>query len=415
MLILKNTIIVMFLYVCFVPLNIAYGNEILSGQQVQVPDSVIDALKRNADAFETVSLIWKQSRYSDMNFKDLCRKTGNLYDVGFLEPENHVFLWQNSHFYQYKTKRNILQGGYTTLPKAWEVPNLKDLLLESVQEGAFDGTCYFAGGGEIASNTNTPGLAIIPLEKVKKLTNPTLVFQDYTTKFGIKFSNSGKEIGTRQESYVLFLTKEGSISNTEEKMVDGEKVFLIEIKSQSIMDWNNKQRIFQFKLLPKYNYVVKQCIIKSTEGELCYRIENDDFLKVPDKEAYIPQKITAEYHTFYSSDSISPDKLFYDVYSLAKISTSKINKDQFDLRKKYIQPGTHIADHILEDTPNGLQYIIPANPADLDRVIEAALSGKDFTPTPLPSTAAIVIKWLLCIAGIAMILYAGYKKFIKKT
>jgi hypothetical protein len=50
----------------------------------------------------------------------------------------------------------------------------------------------------------------------------------------------------------------------------------------------------------------------------------------------------------------------------------------------------------------------------LQILIKSALNGTDFVPTPLPSTTAIIIKWLRCFAGIAMILYAVYKKFIEK-
>ncbi|MDR1480236.1 MAG: hypothetical protein LBJ00_14970 [Planctomycetaceae bacterium] len=114
-------------------------------------------------------------------------------------------------------------------------------------------------------------------------------------------------------------------------------------------------------------------------------------------------------------DIISDTPLFTDQYELVEISTKKINDKQFNLKEKYSNPGTHIGDRTLNDTENGVQYVIPANPADLDRVIEAALSDKDFVPTLLPSRTATIIRWILILLGLAMILYAAYQKFIKKS
>jgi hypothetical protein len=106
--------------------------------------------------------------------------------------------------------------------------------------------------------------------------------------------------------------------------------------------------------------------------------------------------------------------LYQEDFILAEVSNKKIDKRQFELDKSYAQPGVVVTDRTLKDTENGLTYFVPANPADLDRVIESALTGKDFTPTPLPSRAAIIVRWLFIILGLAMMIYAVSMKFIKK-
>ena len=61
-----------------------------------------------------------------------------------------------------------------------------------------------------------------------------------------------------------------------------------------------------------------------------------------------------------------------------------------------------------------VKYRMPANPADLDRVIEAALTGKEFVPTPIrPSLFALILRWGLVIVGLCMIIYALVSMLIK--
>jgi hypothetical protein len=196
---------------------------------------------------------------------------------------------------------------------------------------------------------------------------------------------------------------------------EGQKQYLIKCKSKNDWDMNDNRLLVSAWLLPEYGYAIGQYDIHDVKENLAYRIINSNFKKLKDSDIYLPHNTIVQFYTYATiSGNISSVELFCETHSLVNVTTKNIKLSQFDLRNQYAQSGTHFADYTLKDTENGLQYIYPANPADLDRVIEAALSGKDFTPTPLPSTAAIVIKWLLCIAGIAMILYAAYQKFINK-
>jgi hypothetical protein len=211
------------------------------------------------------------------------------------------------------------------------------------------------------------------------------------------------------------LANDGEVLRVDESvLLDGDQTILIKIKSKSIFDWNKTERIFTFWLSKKYNYAIKQCEISSLDGQICYLIQNDQFFELKKKVLYLPRQTSISYYTYTTCNTIFPKPLFKEEITLSNISTKKIDPKLFSLDKLYSIPGTVISSRELRDTDEGLTFTIPANPADLDRVIEAALTGKDFVPTPLPSTTAIVIKWLLCVAGIAMIFYAGYDKFIKK-
>jgi len=149
-------------------------------------------------------------------------------------------------------------------------------------------------------------------------------------------------------------------------------------------------------------------------GKLAYRIVNDHFEKIPGKSVFVPRETIVEYFTNESPDAeITSTALYRETFELLNMST-KINRKQFDLRNSYIEPGTRIADRVTVKNDIGLQYDILANPADLDRVIEAARTGKDFVPTPIRlSLFALIFRWGFAIIGLCMIIYFLYRKFMR--
>jgi hypothetical protein len=248
----------------------------------------------------------------------------------------------------------------------------------------------------------------------EKLPYFTICYPEYFTCAGYKFPLEASELEEHQTSYLLYLAEHGKLIDVrEEGDKENNMSLVVEIVAKEM--WTKNDHHFTFWLSPKLNYAVEKYNIKTLKGNLAYQIFNSNFFQIQGKEVFLPQKCIQRCFTFMTiPGNISDNPLFEEEFLLANVSTKRINKKQFNIQKKYSTPGTLVGDHsIFNDSPNGVQYVVPANPADLDRVIEAALTGKDFVPTPLPSTMAIVIKWLLCISGIAMILFAAYKKFIK--
>jgi hypothetical protein len=381
-------------------------------KQVRLPDNVRIALETNANELNPISLVWQRKRNTKMDFEILMRQIKCLYNYGFIEPYNGVFMWQNSKSYLYYTTKSTLEGDYQTLPYTFEVQKKKIKLIETVSERAFDGTTVYNGNGSASTRSNTPGMDIYTKEQsLKTFGLSPVCHSEYLLYSGYKFPIKAEELGMIQQSLILFLAHSGRF--VEFKKISN-NVNSIVIESEDIL-WSKRKQIFEFFLDTNLTFAIKKWTIKTTDNKLLCSIENEQFEQISGKKIYLPRKCVVSHYSYATvPELISELPLFTDEYLLVEVSTKRIVDKQFDLRTKYSLPGTRIGDRTLKDTDAGVQYIIPANPADLDRVIEAALTGKDFVPTPLPSTTAIVIKWLLCIAGIAMIFYAGYKKFVKK-
>ncbi|MDR2707052.1 MAG: hypothetical protein LBC02_14870 [Planctomycetaceae bacterium] len=369
-------------------------------------------LEKNAKYLDNLSIVFRRTRSTDIPLEQLLKQINGVREYGFFEKSNHVFMWRCPCFYQANLGKFVAEIDETgKLPFAYE-KNLK--LLDFINEKSFDGNNYMYGsGGFERTERVTPAVGLELKEQlIRDAGKSYLLDSMYLWASGYKFPILVDDIGTPQVSSVTFLASHGQINRLEKQTMDGEESVFLEIRAKDI--FTDNQRIYSLWLLPKHQYVTKRMLVKTLDGRNLYEIKNEDYIKVNQDGLFFPKVCKISYYYWHNNvEFISDALLFTEVYSLAEVSTKSVAIDQFDIRKKYSSPGTVVADRTLRDTDAGVQYTIPANPADLDRVIEAALNGTDFVPTPLPSTAAIVIKWLLCIAGIAMILYAAYKKFIK--
>ena len=239
---------------------------------------------------------------------------------------------------------------------------------------------------------------------------------EYTNYLGFKFPNRPNEFVDLPESYVLFLLKHGELLDIQSSKLEGNDTLQIKIKSEYILfPWQSPNRVFLFWLIPGKNYAIKQCEILRDNGGLAYRIINDFFEKLPGKSVFVPRKTVVEHFTNENPNAeICDTVLFRETFELLDAAIKKINEGQFNLQNSYTIPGTHVADRVLLEGPVGLQYTMPANPADLDRVIEAALTGRDFVPTPIQLPLfALLFRWGLAIVGLLMIIYALRRIFTK--
>jgi hypothetical protein len=382
------------------------------GLNILLPEITV-VLEKNVKHIDNLSIVFRRTRSTDIPLEQLLKQINCTREYGFFEKSNHVFMWRCPYFYQVNFGKFVVETDETgRLPFAYE-KNLK--LLDFINEKSFDGNNYMYGSGGFERTEHiTPAVGIDSKEQLIRDAGKSFILDSmYLWASGYKFPIIGDDIGTPQISSVMFLASHGQINRLEKQTTDGVESVFLEIVAKDI--FTDNKRIYSLWLLPKYQYVIKRMLVKTLDGRNLYEIKNEDYIKINQDGLFFPRVCKISYYFWHNNtEFISDSLLFTEIYSLAEASIKSVAIDQFDLRKKYSSPGTVIADRTLRDTDAGVQYTIPANPADLDRVIEAALNGTDFVPTPLPSTTAIVIKWLLCIVGIAMIVYAGYKKFFKK-
>jgi hypothetical protein len=382
----------------------------------QVDKNVLEILSQNYSKCNTMTLEWESLYTSDMSQSQLLQRIKFPEFYGFDEPIYMTYLWDNGKFYfQRKHKENPINKLRIDgrLPNAWEILDGADLQTR-VDEGSFDGVKYYSGNGLDVSGTSA-GIAIQGLESVHKTNYRILEDGHYTNYIGFKFPKMTVEVGEGHDSFIIHLIRNSEILDASWNVVKGQRQYLIRCKTKNDWDAHNDNHIINVWLLPDYNYAIGQYDIQDTNGKLKYRVINNDFQKLTGTDVYLPYRTVAQYYTFATiSGDISSKELFRATYRLVNASARSVKPSLFNLQDKYAKPGTHVADHTLKDTEYGLQYVYPANPADLDRVIESALTGKDFVPTPIQPTWMFILRLILCVAGTAMALYGGYLKFIKK-
>jgi len=361
---------------------------------VGIPADIRARLEANAKALNPITLVWTEQRRTALSEEQLSGKTKITPDPGFLEQSSWVFMWQDKKCYLSKVAKNVVTSDGDTK--------------RSIQERSFDGSVHCAGHGLGYEDAATPGMGIYPLEQMlTRYPLQNVFFQRYTMKFGYKFPNVGRELGMPQQSYILFLNDTGKLIKAEKQIINGKNIFQVTL--EGFDTWEQRDRLFVFSLVPEYGYAVSDCVIKTLDDKVAYSIKNEQFEKIPNKEVYIPRKTVVQCFTDVTiPDDISPTPLFTEEYLLTEVATKKVDDKKFDLRKKYTRPGTHIGDRTLDDTEYGVQYVIPANPADINRAIEAARTGQRFVPTPLPSPP-FVYRWGLAIIGLCLIIYALWR------
>ena len=380
-----------------------------------LPTDIVESLMRNAADIDPISLGWVRTRTTSVDFETLIKKTHSLYDFGFLEPVNSLFIWQGGLAYLRLSEKNALESG--EMITAYEARNKNLRLVETIKERSFDGEICYIGSGHEQSDTNTPTLLVYSLEQAKeRLPFFTMCYPEYMACAGYRFPLDAPELLESHDSLVLYLIARGDLNvvKSVDDETDNPKTY-IELVAPEI--WTKKNHRYKFWLSKKLNYAVEKYEIESLDGDRAYQIINSDFFQIPGKTIYLPNKCIQKCFTFMTIPGVYLAKpLFEEQYRLTHISTERIDKRQFDLQSKYSNPGTMLGNHSFskDAETKGLQYVAPANPADLDRVIEAAITGGDFVPTPVTSKTAVVFRWLLVATGIVLVIYVLLRRLVKQ-
>ena len=139
-----------------------------------------------------------------------------------------------------------------------------------------------------------------------------------------------------------------------------------------------------FYLDPSRGYALLRHEKRTVSGKLALSCDNSNFAKLHNIDVWLPRRCEEEHYTWPTiPDQICDEPLIGVTYVVSEVSGDHVSEDRFALR--YVEPGTVVSDGTLpgaESHPRGrITYTVPANPKDLDRVIEAAVAGKPFVPS----------------------------------
>lgn len=389
-----------------------------ASQAAAISETVRDALLKNAAGLERITLAWQKSRSSELGLKKVIETTGCTYDYGFLDKSSAVLMMQGDLIYLCTQIKNVLKGDPSSsneLVSAIEADEKHMELAYSISERAFDGERFFFGAGaeeEKEEGVIDPArLIAFPIENLKEDKHAYLE-QEYTAFIGYKCPIYTNEIGESIKSYVLYLIEQGEVLETKETEQGENKVYTIKIKTA---DSAFKQDlIYEFTLASEFGYAVTSCVKTTLSGKIVQDIKNSNFAVVSKKEGiYIPQKTTAVYYSYVTMNGkVLDEPLFQEDYVLTEFSTKKIAHKQFELDKKYDSSETLAAEKTVTDPETGLTRIVPQDPDEWDRALEAAAQRSDLSSTS--KSLAIAIKWAALALGILMIAFACFKKFVRK-
>ena len=292
-----------------------------------------------------------------------------------------LFQWQSGCAYLRNSSKSTLAEPIPKEPAfGWDT----DLnLVMSVNEMSFDGECLYSGNGALPDTFHSPGLIITPLEQLESQTGQ-LCYPEFLGHAGLAFPYSGSDLATPPSSSILrVLQQGGSLVRVQDTSVNRQKGVLVDMVGKGRWPQTDETHSFSYQLLPEYGYAVCRWEERTPDGKILRSVENGDFMKVPGTEVYLPKRSVVEYYTWVTIPTeVTSQPLLQETFTVENVDTRPIDNRQFCLREAYEKPGTQIADYKLGKGPHGfgVQYRIPANPEDLDRVIEAATSQDPYHP-----------------------------------
>ena len=169
---------------------------------------------------------------------------------------------------------------------------------------------------------------------------------------------------------------------------------------------------YVYYLDPELAYAVRRFQELSKGGQLRVQSDCTEHQELPGHEIWLARNCLTNY---YVSESPIPGTVFDSpvqtlVREVSEFGTKPISDEQFTLRSRYTTAGTFITDNRLPENKKNkgsVTYRLPANSADLDRVIEEArgLSATIAGKQNARSVFKIVLLTANIVAPFALLLY----------
>lgn len=168
---------------------------------------------------------------------------------------------------------------------------------------------------------------------------------------------------------------------------------------------------FLFVLDGGHGFAVRELEEWTPEGKLARRTENGSLERLGPPDVWLPKRSLVS--EFYWTDTSSKvlarfsEKAIRDIEYVVKDQDNRpIDEKAFVLT--YDEPGTIVTDNRPPEAKaraaGRIEYVIPANPSDLDEAISAAKQGRRATVSASPRSSRRV---LLVVNGAAVAIIAG--------
>jgi hypothetical protein len=417
----------------------------LAAQEVVLPQPVKDALTRYAN-LNTFSVTWTQeSQPGDVARARLDAPTLKLWS----RFEECHLVWQDGKLFKRRKE----------LP-----PGRKGGDALGIYEFAFDGRILASGRRHLAKSSDAKKSSRAVLRKdlaANSESDEDSLGIVELESFGIYLSGNAKELlkATHLKSQILFMLERGGIlkavgvepigenrlmrvaitmENPAWRKIQGLDIaeFERELRAEKKLGNHAEEDIkrevavmkmakegtsrnleYVYYLDSELGYAVRCWQQLTEDGRLRVQANCTDHQKLPGHELWLSRNCRIDYYTFDGND---PDEVFKtpfvtDVMEVSEFGTKPVLDEQFTLN--YTKPGTKVADatfpHFQGD--KAINYLIPANPQDLDRVIkEAQEKTRRRTRTDWGMNLAIIGNALV-VAGIIAYLFIRHRRKVAKS
>ncbi|WP_157605162.1 hypothetical protein [Schlesneria paludicola] len=356
-------------------------------------------IEKHAKALDGLELIIATERVSMAETSNLPVELQILNSPSFLEPESYLVRIDGRRFFQ-----RLTQGSSGVI----------------AGEATFNGKILFSGrppasGVESLLTIDTVDRSLG--EAKRKATSRNHFFWTYFEEAGYHLPASPREIGEPTSSLVLHLAKQGRVISWS---TDSEPGGLHDVTIEAPDPWSrrkmtpdqitaavahlrtsksrerqslllqrlserselNPTRLYRFSLDPAIGFAVRSKWEMTLNRELLFHSSCEDFVKLPDRDLWIPKVI----QTLVHASDLHPTYIAQSPIQRITNSVEKVTPKSFgdsDFELWYDAPGGSVFDYTAKDatadTP--VTYNVPAKTSDLARA--AAVSGLGFTPTRL--------------------------------
>jgi hypothetical protein len=353
----------------------------VAGAQTELPPEVRQALERNARAFAPIALTLEKQRSLPEPPSALGRKIADQWS-GFLRPCRYEYLSQDGLCH---ARFNLWVRGSRLNP---ETHQMEEGLRERRTELSWDGKFIYRG----AENLQPQILSIVPIGSIDsdgELNRVTWYNEDdYLGMIGIAVPRAMKELPEGPQSEVLRLLEgDGHVTGIRmEREAGGMEHFVVELLSGG-----KKHR---FWLDPSLGHAVRRHEVWAASEALAVVIDNSDFVKLTDPELWLPRHCRAEWHTWplIADKEFSRETAVVVDIQATRLERAHEPREKFTL--KYDKPGTYISDGGLsgaEKAEGGrIEYVVPADPANLEEAIRAAQQRSGYVPPRGP-----LVLWII--------------------
>jgi hypothetical protein len=210
------------------------------------------------------------------------------------------------------------------------------------------------------------------------------------------------------------LAQKKSIENVKEELKDSidspeQKERII----QQILDTQNLPDVVENEIVldPSLGYTIVSWEKRYSKDKIISKSTCSDHFQLHGTGIWLPRRVTEDYHTFFTIPNkhfVKP--LFTVEYDVTDCDVERVDKSFFIIQASV--SGTRVFDYTLPEAKNTsegyITYIVPADPNDLDRVIELAKGHI------VSQTGFIFIRLVFVFLGLVLIILGIYFTFFKK-